>query len=192
MAQAENILQDEMRRSGEAVLRHGPSEPAMRALDTIHDRIESPADKLLRNLEPWSSYFVLPIFALANAGVALTSDAFAGHSMLMMAIIFGLTIGKPVGIIAFAYAAVKLGLADKPPEYNWRQMLGVGCLAGIGFTMSLFIAGQAFTEPNDFAAAKIAVFIASIAAGAAGAAILWPRKRETREGQHEIAACSAA
>jgi NhaA family Na+:H+ antiporter len=192
LAQAENILQDETRLSGEAVLRHGPSEPALRALDTIHDRIESPADKLLRNLEPWSSYFVLPIFALANAGVALTTDAFSGHSMLMMAIIFGLMVGKPLGIISFAYAAVKLGLADKPAEYNWRQMLGVGCLAGIGFTMSLFIAGQAFTNPTDFAAAKIAVFIASILAGVIGAAILWPRKRELEEGVHDTAACTAA
>lgn len=192
LAQAENILQDETRRSGEAVLRHGPSEPALRALDTIHDRIESPADKLLRNLEPWSSYFVLPIFALANAGVALSSEAFESHSMLMMAIIFGLMVGKPLGILAFAFAAVKLGLADKPPEYNWRQMIGVGCLAGIGFTMSLFIAGQAFPDPSDFAAAKIAVFIASILAGISGAAILWPRKREVEEGEHDMNACSAA
>jgi NhaA family Na+:H+ antiporter len=71
-------------------------------------------------------------------------------------------------------------------------MLGVGCLAGIGFTMSLFIAGQAFTNPTDFAAAKIAVFIASIFAGVIGAAILWPRKREVEEGVHDTAACTAA
>lgn len=192
LAQAENILIEETRRSGEAVLRHGPSEPALRALDAIHDRIESPADKLLRHLEPWSSYFVLPIFALANAGVALSMDVFATHSTLMIAIILGLFIGKPLGIVAFAYAAVKFGFADKPPEYNWRQMIGVGTLAGIGFTMSLFIAGQAFPDPGDFAAAKIAVFIASILAGAAGAAILWPRQTEAEEPVHDTAACSPA
>lgn len=195
LAQAENILLDETRRSGEAVLRHGPSEPALRALDTIHDRIESPADKLLRHLEPWSSYFVLPIFALANAGVALTSDALSGHGTLMAAIILGLFVGKPLGIVAFAFAAVKFGIADKPAEYNWRQMIGVGSLAGIGFTMSLFIAGQAFKVADDFAAAKIAVFIASILAGAAGAAILWPRPKV--EGDEEATElntsnCSAA
>jgi NhaA family Na+:H+ antiporter len=191
LAQAENILQDEMRRSGESVLRHGPSEPALRGLDTLHDRIESPADKLLRNLEPWSSYFVLPIFALANAGVALSTDLFATHPTLMAAIILGLCVGKPLGILLFSYAAVRFGLADKPPQYNWRQMAGVGAIAGIGFTMSLFIAGQAFPVPADFAAAKIAVFIASIAAGAIGAAILWPRRAEEEEEQDAEKATTA-
>lgn len=192
LSQAENILLEETRRSGEAVLRHGPSEPALRALDTIHGRIESPADKLLRNLEPWSSYFVLPIFALANAGVALSMDVFATHSMLMAAIILGLFVGKPLGIVAFAWAAVRFGFADKPAEYDWRQMLGVGALAGIGFTMSLFIAGQAFPDAGDFAAAKIAVFIASILAGVVGAAILWPRKKEAGEPTPDTAECSPA
>ena len=172
-------------------MRHGPSEPALRALDTIHDRIESPADKLLRYLEPWTSYFVLPIFALANAGVALSLAVFAEDAMLMLAIMFGLFLGKPIGIISFAYAAVRSGIADKPPEYNWRQMAGVGCLAGIGFTMSLFIAGQAFPEAADFAAAKIAVFVASILSGAAGVAILLPRPVETVEPELETEACTA-
>ena len=185
LAQAENVMQDEMRRSGEAVLRHGPSHPAMQALDTIFDRVESPADKLLRNLEPWSSYFVLPIFALANAGVAITAEVISGHGTLMAAITVGLVIGKPVGIVAFAVAAVKLRLAEKPPEYNWRQMAGVGALAGIGFTMSLFIAGQAFTEPNDFAAAKIAVFAASILAGTLGVLILLPKRAEPDDSSNE-------
>ena len=166
----------------------------MRALDTIHDRIESPADKLLRHLEPWSSYFVLPIFALANAGVMLSSEMFASHSMLMAAIVVGLCIGKPLGILTFAYAAVRLGLADKPAEYSWRQVVGAGALGGIGFTMSLFIAGQAY-DGGDFAAAKVAVFIASIAAGAIGTAILWPRRQpdeEIEEIAGERAACTPA
>ena len=193
LAQAENILQDELRRSGEEVLRHGPSEPAMRGIDTIFDRIESPADKLLRNLEPWSSYFVLPIFALANAGVLIAAESFTNHPMLVLGIVFGLLVGKPVGIALFAFLAVKFGLAYKPPEYNWRQLIGVGCLAGIGFTMSLFISAQAFTDPLDFSAAKIAVFIASISAAIIGTLILWPRRsEESDEEQAEIAACSTA
>ena len=193
LAQADNILQDEMRRSGEAVLRHGPSEPAVQALNVIFDRIESPADKLLRTLEPWSSYFVLPIFALANAGVLLSIDVISGHGALMSAVILGLVIGKPVGIAAAAFAAVKLGFADKPEEYNWRQLFGVGCLAGIGFTMSLFIAGQAFPNESDFAAAKIAVFTASILAGLFGTVVLWRRRlAEEPENAAHTAACTAA
>jgi NhaA family Na+:H+ antiporter len=187
MAQAEAILQAETRLAKEAVMRHGPSEPALRALDTIHDRIESPADKLLRSMEPWSSYGVLPVFALANAGVILSLRVFETHGSLMLAIILGLVVGKPVGIVLAAWLAVRFGLAVKPEEYSWRQLCGAGVLAGIGFTMSLFIAGEAFPDPADYAAAKIAIFIASLLAGLLGAAILWPRKAEGKPPQSDRA-----
>jgi NhaA family Na+:H+ antiporter len=180
MTQAEAIMKAENRLAGEAVMRHGPSEPTLRALDAIHDRIESPADKLLRSMEPWSSYGVLPVFALANAGVILSLGVFATHGSLMLAIILGLVIGKPVGIVLAAWLAVRLGIAVKPAAYSWRQLCGAGALAGIGFTMSLFIAGEAFPDPADYAAAKIAIFIASLLAGLLGAAILWPRMAEGR------------
>jgi NhaA family Na+:H+ antiporter len=175
MAQAETIIQAEIEYAEESVMRHGPSEPALRALDAIHDRIESPASKLLRSVEPWSSYVVLPIFALANAGVVWSLDIIEGHGGLMLAIILGLVLGKPLGIILIAWVAVRLGVAVKPVEYTWRQMAGAGALAGIGFTMSLFIAGQAFPDQADFAAAKIAIFIASLIAGSIGILILWRR-----------------
>lgn len=181
LAQAENILQDEIRRYGEKVFRHGPSVPAMRAIDAIFDRIESPADKLLRTLEPWSSYFVLPLFALANAGVAMSMGVIEEHMGLVLAIVVGLAIGKPVGITFAAWLTVRFGIGEKPDEYTWRQLLGAGALAGIGFTMSLFIASQAFPVAEDFAAAKIAVFAASILAGIIGVAILWKRPVETEE-----------
>lgn len=92
-----------------------------------------------------------------------------------MAIFFGLVVGKPVGIFLFSWLAVRLNIADKPASYNWRQLFGAGALAGIGFTMSLFIASEAFPIPTDFAAAKIAIFIASIVAGVTGTVILWKR-----------------
>ena len=170
-AQAQAVLDHELRYAGD-VMRHGPSEPSLRALDAIHDRIESPADKLLRTVEPWSSYLVLPIFALANAGLLLSSGLFEGHGKLMAAIAFGLIVGKPAGMVLFAALAVRLGLATKPAAYSWRQLAGAGALAGIGFTMSLYIAHKAFADPADFAAAKLAVFFASLVAGAAGAALL--------------------
>ena len=172
MVQADAILINEARRSGE-VLRHGPSLTAMRALEAIHDRLESPADRLLRKAGGPSSYVVLPLFALANAGVAITADAITGHEPLMRAIIVGLVIGKPLGLVSASAIAVWLGMATKPHEYSWRQLIGAGALAGIGFTMSLFIASQAFPTETDFAAAKIAVFTASIASAILGVAILW-------------------
>jgi len=154
-------------------MRHGPSQRAVQMLNTIHDRIESPATKVLHAIEPWSSYFVLPLFALANFGVLVTLDVFKTDLQLMMAIFFGLVIGKPVGIYLFSLLAVRLNIAEKPASYSWRQLFGAGALAGIGFTMSLFIATEAFPLARDFAAAKIAIFIASIAAGVFGASILW-------------------
>jgi NhaA family Na+:H+ antiporter len=177
MAQAEAILQSETRRRGDALMRHGPSEPAMRALEAIHQRIESPTDKLLRSAEPWSSYVVLPIFALANAGVIMSLDVVQTHGSLMLAIILGLVIGKPLGIVSASWLAVRLRIATKPAEYSWRQLCGAGALAGIGFTMSLFIAGEAFPNAADFAAAKIAIFTASLIAGVIGTLILWRKPK---------------
>ena len=177
LAQATTVIHLEDRHAGEA-MRPGPSEPALRALDAIHARIDSPADKLLRTVEPWSSYVVLPIFALANAGVAWSPEVFRGHGRLMCAIALGLVAGKSTGIVAAAWLAVRSGIAVKPDAYSWRQLAGAGALGGIGFTMSLFIAGQAFPHPADHAAAKIAIFVASLIAGVLGTAILYPRRRK--------------
>ena len=121
---------------------------------------------------------MLPVFALANAGVVIAAQAWGAHGMLMAGIICGLTIGKPVGFLLASWLAVKAGVAEKPNAYSWRQLLGAGALAGIGFTMSLFIAGQAFPVGEDFAAAKIAVFAASVLSAIIGVAILWNAPRE--------------
>ena len=176
--QAESILMNEAQH-GREQYRQGPSEPALEALDAIHDRLESPADRMLRSVAPRSSYVVLPIFALANAGVIMAAGVFGAHGMLMLAIIAGLVIGKPLGFISASALAVRLGLAQKPDGYSWRQLAGAGALAGIGFTMSLFIAGQAFPASGDFAAAKIAIFAASLLSSVIGVALLWSANRQT-------------
>ena len=176
MTQANTIVTAEARQRGE-VLRSGPSLPALRALDAIHDRLESPADRLLRHAGARSSYLVLPLFALANAGVAFSSEVWSGRQPLLLAIMAGLVIGKPLGLMSASALAVRLGIAVKPDEYSWRQLGGAGALAGIGFTMSLFIAGQAFPIETDFAAAKIGVFAASIVSAVIGVALLWSAGR---------------
>ncbi|MGF1624639.1 MAG: Na+/H+ antiporter NhaA [Alphaproteobacteria bacterium] len=181
-AQASAIIAAEAKHSGE-VLRHGPSLPSMRALDAIHDRLESPADRLLRHAGARSSYLVLPLFALANAGVEITGGFWAGHQPLLLAIVLGLAVGKPLGMVGACLLAVRLGVAVKPAEYSWRHLAGAGALAGIGFTMSLFIAGQAFPLAADFAAAKIAVFGASVLAALVGTALLWGGGRRDAGGE---------
>ena len=180
LAQAATVIHHEDLQRDEA-MRTGPSEPALRALDTIHARIESPADKLLRSVEPWSSYVVLPIFALANAGVTWSADVFQQYGQLMAAITVGLVVGKSIGIVTAAWLAVASGVAVKPDAYSWRQLIGAGTLGGIGFTMSLFIAGQVFSNSAEYAAAKIAIFIASLVAAMLGMILLYPRRQEESE-----------
>ena len=172
MAQADAIVTNETQRGPEE-MRHVISSGSMRAIDAIHDRLESPAARLLRHVEIRSSYIVLPIFAFANAGVTIVPGLLEGRGALVVAIVAGLLLGKPVGLLAASYATVKAGLARKPDAYSWSQVLGAGCLAGIGFTMSLFIASQSFARPADYDAAKIAIFIASTIAVVLGFAILW-------------------
>jgi NhaA family Na+:H+ antiporter len=175
LAQAQAVMQADNPHGGAAPMRHGLSRPALNALNLIHDRIESPASKVLHTVEPWSSYAVLPIFALANAGLVWSTDIIEGHERLILAIVLGLVVGKPIGILVTSWLAVRLGIAAKPEAYSWRQLAGAGALAGIGFTMSLFIAGEAFPSESDFSAAKLAIFIASFMAGLLGVLILWPR-----------------
>ena len=115
--QSDAIIASEARQSGD-VLRRGPSVPTLRALDAIHDRLQSPADRLLRHAGARSSYVVLPIFALANAGVAILPEVISGRQILMLAIIVGLTLGKPVGLLGASAIAVRLGIATKPVAYT--------------------------------------------------------------------------
>ncbi len=177
MLQADAILTAETRR-GREVMHYGPSEPALEALDAIHDRLESPAARMLRHLAPRSSFLVLPVFALANAGVVVETSVFGEHIPLMLGTATALVIGKPLGFITATVTAVRLGFATKPDAYSWRQLGGAGALAGIGFTMSLFIASQAFPEVSDYAAAKIAIFGGSILSAIIGVAILWNAQAE--------------
>lgn len=130
----------------------------------------SPQQRLEDAIHPWSAFFVLPLFALANAGVAISvSGAF---DPITLAVIAGLVVGKPLGIFAFSWAAVAAGWARKPDDVSWPMLAGAGVLAGIGFTMSLFIANLAF-DGLPLASAKLGILVASLVAGAAGMAALW-------------------
>ncbi|HEX6261154.1 MAG TPA: Na+/H+ antiporter NhaA [Woeseiaceae bacterium] len=181
--QADAILSSEASRGSEAY-RRGPSEAALRELDAIHDRLESPAARLLRNAGPRSSYIVLPVFALANSGVVVTADVLQGRGPLVSGVVIGLVLGKPLGMVMASLLAVQLGAAVKPQEYSWRQLAGAGALAGIGFTMSLFIAAQAFPDADDFSAAKMAVFVASILSAVVGTMLLWNAKVPAPAAEH--------
>jgi NhaA family Na+:H+ antiporter len=140
-------------------------------LEALAAGTESVVDRLLRRVTPWVSYFVLPLFALVAAGVAVSSETFARtiESRVELGIVLGLAVGKPLGFLAGAWIAVRLGVAVVPPGISWRHLTGAGLLAGIGFTVALFISHLAFDgSPALLAEAKLAVLAASAISAAAG------------------------
>jgi NhaA family Na+:H+ antiporter len=131
-------------------------------------------------LTRWVALLILPLFALANAGVALTGDIGAiVVEPVFLAIAVGLVVGKQVGITAAAWLVVRLGIGSLPAGVNWRHVYGAAVLCGIGFTMSLFIAELAFEGSSALATAKFAILAASLIAGVAGFAWLYLQPRVT-------------
>ena len=169
LAQAQALLDPEIERLAKAPDAF-PARSVMRALDAVHDRVESPAHRLERMLEPWSSFLILPVFALANAGVALTG--MGESTTLALAIAVGLVLGKPLGIVAGVWAVTRVRSMALPGTLTWPSIVGVGSLAGVGFTMSIFISNEAFTDVASIGAAKLAVLGASVAAALIGLVIL--------------------
>lgn len=139
---------------------------------------KSPAKQLEHILHPWVSFLILPLFAFANAGVSLKGVTLEGlTSLLPLGIVAGLFIGKPLGISAFCWLALKLKWATLPEGTSMRQIMAVGILCGIGFTMSIFIASLAFAsvEPELINWAKLGILIGSVLSAVTGYLIL--RKR---------------
>ncbi len=146
---------------------------AIQTLETITDRIQSPAQSIEHNLHPWSTFIILPIFALANAGIVLSSDAFNNLAdPVSLGILLGLVVGKPVGITFMSWLAVRGGLAEMPGGVSWAQFASASCLAGIGFTMSLFITSSAFSDPALQSIAKLSILVASLLAAVIGTGLL--------------------
>jgi NhaA family Na+:H+ antiporter len=148
-------------------------EIAAQTLETVSERMQSPAQRLEHELHPWTTYLILPIFALANAGVTLSFGSGSAFGPVSLGIILGLVLGKPLGITLFSYLAVRLGIAELPVNVGWRQIFAASWLAGIGFTMSLFIAGAAFTDAALLDQAKVGILAASLLAGLIGAVLMW-------------------
>jgi NhaA family Na+:H+ antiporter len=121
-------------------------------------------------LHKFSAFVVMPLFAFANAGVKI--DLSMQHAEIGFGILSGLMFGKPLGIMMCAFIAVKTGIAKLPRGVNWGSLLGYAMLAGIGFTMSLFIAMLAFKDPDLIDAAKRGVILGSLFAGIIGAVLL--------------------
>ena len=131
---------------------------------------EGPMERLERIVHPWVSFVVLPLFALANAGIDFTSDTLsdAASSRVTLGVAAGLLIGNPLGVLGMTWLAVRLGIGQLPSGVAWRHVLGAGFLAGIGFTVAIFVSSIAFDDPAVVDQAKMGVFAASLVAGATG------------------------
>ncbi|HET6814874.1 MAG TPA: Na+/H+ antiporter NhaA, partial [Actinomycetota bacterium] len=133
------------------------------------------AERLAHDLHPVSAFLVVPLFALANAGISLERGvlAGAGAGAVLGGVVAGRVVGKLAGIAAATWLAVRLGLADRPEGASWAQLAGVATVAGIGFTVPLFVADLAFPDGRFQAPVKVGLLAASVIAGAAGALVLW-------------------
>jgi NhaA family Na+:H+ antiporter len=140
-------------------------------------------ERLGHGLHAWVSLLILPLFALANAGVSLAGFGLAGLSEpVTLGVVAGLVIGKPVGICLAAWISVRTRLARVPAGLNWGQITGVALLGGIGFTMSLFIGALAFGQSSALVATKIGVILASLVAGILGGAVLLRQSPDDEDG----------
>ena len=158
----------------EDVRRSDARQSALTDLEDATESIQTPLQRLEHGLHPWVAYFIVPLFALSNAGVALGSGVTAAlGSSVAYGIVAGLVLGKQVGILASAWLVVRMGWADLPAGVTWRHIWGAGCVAGIGFTMSLFIGELAFADsPELLDVAKVAILAASVVAALVGWVVL--------------------
>ncbi len=162
---------------------------AVLAIEDAGHKVETPVRRLEHTLIPWVAFAILPVFALANAGVSIGGGAVEGDAgdgslwtnRALWGVVLGLLIGKPVGVFGFAWVAQKLGIGMLPEGASWRHVFGAAWLSAIGFTMALFIANLAFADAADLDAAKIGVLGASVVAGVVGLLILMMGKTAETE-----------
>ncbi len=153
------------------------------ALENIaynYDNVQNPLVKLEHNLHNFSAFFIMPLFAFSNAGVVIDMSTISTHFMIVLGVVLGLLIGKPIGVVGLTYLAVKFKWVAKPSEISWSDIVAVGFLAGIGFTMSIFITHLAFEDESLIAAVKLGVFFASFIAAAIGVILIMISAKKRR------------
>jgi NhaA family Na+:H+ antiporter len=157
-------------------------EAILHQMEDLAHGTEAPLERLERALVSWVSFLIVPLFALANAGVKIDADTAqaAIESPLSQGVFLGLVLGKPLGIFTFTWLAVHLKLCDKPAGATWLQILGAGMIAGIGFTISLLITDLAFENEALIDEAKLGVLAGSTIAGVAGLIFLLLTSKQPR------------
>jgi len=156
-------------RGAGGVLFNEPQYEAVQELERICESVDTPLQRFERGLHSWVVYGIMPLFALANAGVVISlSSGLLTADRVALGVAVGLVLGKPLGIVFASWLAVRLGMAELPKGTTWRHILGAGCLGGIGFTMSLLISSLAFQDATHLSGAKIGILGASVIASVLG------------------------
>jgi NhaA family Na+:H+ antiporter len=154
--------------AGADVLTSKAHHDAILSLESAAEAVQAPLQKLEDKLHGAVAFGVMPLFALANAGVPLTGGVQTLAHPVAFGVVLGLVLGKPLGITLFAWLATRIGVAERPADASWRMLHAAGWLGGIGFTMSLFIGGLAFDDAALLTQAKLGILAASLLAGAMG------------------------
>jgi NhaA family Na+:H+ antiporter len=149
------------------------SHAVIHTLESQCEKVATPLHRIEHSLQPWVSFLIMPVFAFSNAGVhVLGKIGAAAQNPVTLGVLLGLLFGKPLGIMSFAWLAHKTNLGAPPAGVEWRQIFGASWLCGIGFTMSLFIAGLALESDHVVDLAKIGTLAASVTAGVVGSLVL--------------------
>ncbi len=166
---------------GHSILVNRRHQNAVQSIELACHNVESPLQRLEHALHPWVAFLIVPLFALANAGISLEGVKFSDifYSSVSLGILLGLLIGKPLGITLLSFISVRTGLAKLPAGVRWIHILGAGILGGIGFTMSLFITSLSFTEESYIDMAKLGILLASLLSGIIGLIVLYLAKVPT-------------
>jgi NhaA family Na+:H+ antiporter len=171
---ARGLLDDFDRSEGSflLVLTNRGQQEAIHALELASTEVQAPLLRLEHRLHGAITFGILPLFALANAGVHFSTSGAGGTSTITSGVAFGLLVGKPAGILIASWLAVRLAWARLPAGASWPMLHGVAWLGGIGFTMSLFVAGLAFPDPARLDAAKIGILVGSAVAATVGCSVV--------------------
>jgi Na+:H+ antiporter, NhaA family len=150
---------------------------ALEKIAHSYEKVQNPLVKLEHNLHGLSAFFIMPLFAFSNAGVLIDFSTISANMMIVLGVVLGLILGKPIGIFGFTFLATKIGIIKKPDDISWYDVVAVGFLGGIGFTMSIFITHLAFTDETIIAAVKLGVFAASFIAAVIGVILIMLKKK---------------
>ncbi len=176
--QLSDIKGEELERKN--ILLTPEQQDSLEDIEDAYGAVQNPLVRLEHQLHPFSAFVVMPLFALANAGIQISGINLSLIEPVGLGITLGLVMGKPLGIIGATYICHRLGLVHKPDSLSWKHIIGAGILGGVGFTMSIFITQLAFEDAGMIALSKLFIVICSVVMGIVGVLYLWRASRNDK------------